>query len=93
MFGLLALALSAAAAVIGYTRARAFVRDRLRYVDAIQSPVAPVVAAIGACVVAAPIVAFLPLVGSGTAIAFGLSVGIGVANGQRDVRRALPPGT
>lgn len=92
MLGLLGLAASVAVALIGYTQARAFVRERLRYVDAAQSALAPVLAGFGAAVIASPIVALLPLVGGGTALAFGLSVGMGVANGQRDVRRALPPG-
>jgi hypothetical protein len=92
MFGLLALAASFAVAMIGYTQARAFVRERLRYVDAAQSAFAPIIAGFGAAIVASPVVALLPFIGGGTALAFGLSVGMGVANGQRDVRRALPPG-
>ena len=92
MLGLIALAASVAAIVIGFTQARAFVRERLRYVDAVQSPVAPVVAAFGALLLATPIVALLPFVGGGTALAFGISVGVGVSSGQKDVRRALPPG-
>ncbi|MEP7381561.1 MAG: hypothetical protein ABI910_07735 [Gemmatimonadota bacterium] len=92
MFGLLALAASIAAAAIGYTQARAFVRQRLRYVDLAQSAFAPVVAGLGAALVASPVVALLPIIGAGTALAFGVSVGMGVANGQRDIRRALPPG-
>ena len=92
MFGLLALAASTAATFFGYTQARAFVRERLRFVTAAQSGWAPILAGGGAMLLAAPIVALLPLVGTGTAIAFGLSVGIGVLNGQRDIRRALPPG-
>jgi len=92
MLGLLGLAASIAAAVIGYSQSRAFVRDRLRYVDAAQSSLAPLLAGLGAALVASPVVALLPLVGAGTAIGFGVSVGVGVANGQRDIRRALPPG-
>lgn len=92
MFGLLGLAASFAVAVVGYMQARAFVRERLRYVDLAQSFLAPFVAGVGAAVVATPIVALLPIIGGGTAVAFGLSVGFGVANGQKDVRRALPPG-
>lgn len=92
MFGLIALAASIAAAAIGYTQARAFVRERLRYVDAAQSGLAPIVAGLGAAMVAGPVVALLPIIGTGTALAFGVSVGLGVANGQRDIRRALPPG-
>ncbi len=92
MFGLLALAASVAVAMIGYTQARAFVRERLRYVDLAQSSFAPVIAGLGAAMVASPIVALLPFIGGGTALGFGISVGMGVLNGQRDVRRALPPG-
>jgi len=92
MFGLLALAASIALAAIGYTQARAFVRGRLRYVDAAQAGLAPILAGLGAAVLASPVVALLPIIGAGTAVAFGVSVGVGVANGQRDIRRALPPG-
>ncbi|MFP5356520.1 MAG: hypothetical protein ACLGIK_15485 [Gemmatimonadota bacterium] len=92
MLGLLGLAATIAAVVIGYTQARAFVRERLRYVDIAQSAIAPLIAGFGAAIIASPIVALLPLVGGGTALAFGVSVGMGVVNGQRDVRRALPPG-
>lgn len=92
MFGLLGLAATLVAVVIGYTQSRAFVRQRLRYVDIAQSAIAPLLAGFGAAIVASPIVALLPLVGGGTALAFGVSVGMGVVNGQRDVRRALPPG-
>lgn len=92
MLGLLALAATIVAMIVGYTQSRAFVRERLRYVDAAQTPVAPLVAGLGALLAAALVTALLPVVGGGTAIAFGLSVGIGVANGQKDIRRALPPG-
>ncbi|MCC6318674.1 MAG: hypothetical protein IT361_13415 [Gemmatimonadaceae bacterium] len=92
MIGLIAFAISAAAALIGYTQARAFVRDRLRYVDGAQSGFAPILAGAGALAVGGLAAALLPIIGGGTAIAFGVSVGLGVANGQRDIRRALPPG-
>lgn len=92
MFGLIALAISAAAVLIGYTQAKAFVSERLRYVDAAQSGFAPVLAGTGAAVVGGLVAGFLPLVGAGTALAFGVSVALGVASGQRSIRRALPPG-
>ena len=63
MFALLAFALSTAAVIIGFTQAKDFVSRRLRYVDAARSPIAPVVAGIGAALVALPIVWMLPLVG------------------------------
>ena len=92
MLALLGFAITAAVVIIGYTQARAFVAERLRYVDAAQSGFAPVIAGVGACVVGAAAAGLLPLVGGGTALAFGISVGLGVANGQREIRRALPPG-
>ena len=92
MFALLAFAIATAAAVIGFTQARAFVSARLRYVDSAQSPMAPFLAGAGAFIVGGALAALLPIIGGGTAIAFGLSVGAGVATGQRDIRRALPPG-
>jgi hypothetical protein len=92
MIGLLILAVTSAAVIIGYTQARAFVSERLRYVDAAQSGVAPLVAGVGAGMVAGVVAGLLPVIGAGTAIAFGLSVGLGVASGQKAIRRALPPG-
>jgi hypothetical protein len=92
VFELLAFALSSAAVIIGFTQAKDFVSRRLRYVDAARSPIAPVVAGIGAALIAAPIVWMIPLIGGGSAVAFGLSVGLGVAAGNKDVRRSLPPG-
>ena len=92
LLSLLAFALSTAAVIIGFRQTKDFVARRLRYVDAARSPIAPVVAGVGAAIVAAPIVSLLPFVGAGTAIAFGLSVALGVAAGNKDVRQQLPPG-
>ena len=92
MFALIAFALSMAAVIIGFTQAKDFVSRRLRYVDAVRSPLAPIVAGVGAALVALPIVWMLPLVGVGTALAFGLSVGMGVAAGNKEIHRSLPPG-
>jgi hypothetical protein len=76
-------------AIVGFSQARAFVTGRLRYVDAVHSAFAPFIAGIGAALLALPLVAFLPFVGAGTALSFGISVGAGVAAGSRDVRRRL----
>jgi hypothetical protein len=93
VFALLAFALSTAAVIIGFTQAKDFVARRLRYVDAARSPLAPIVAGVGAAIVAAPIVWLLPFVGAGSAIAFGLSVAFGVVAGNKNVRQQqLPPG-
>ena len=91
MYGLLTLAASTIIAWFGYSQARRFVSTRLRYVDAINNPLIPVLAGVGAAVVALPLVALLPFVAGGTALAFGLSVGMGVAAGRSEIRRALPP--
>lgn len=90
---LITVALATAAVILGFSAARNFVRSRLRYVDAAQNPLAPIIAGVGACVAGAFVVPFLPFVGLGTAMAFGASVGLGVASGAREIRRALPPGT
>lgn len=93
MFGfLIGLVAATLAAGFGFSMARNFTRGRLRYVDAVNNPLMPLAAGVGACLVGAFVVPFLPFVGIGTAIAFGASVGLGVASGAREIRRALPPG-
>ncbi|HEX9581182.1 MAG TPA: hypothetical protein VF970_08780, partial [Gemmatimonadales bacterium] len=80
----MALAAAGVAGGWGYLTSRRFVRQRLRFVDAVKKPVAPVVAGAVAALVAAPVVALLPVVGVGTAVAFGVGIGAGVARGARD---------
>ncbi|MBX7119074.1 MAG: hypothetical protein K1X31_08780 [Gemmatimonadaceae bacterium] len=94
MFGLLALAISLTASFVGYSTARRFVRERLRYVDAALSPVAAIIAGIGAAVVAGLVVTpigWIPLlgklVGGGTALVFGIGTGLGARAGQVDVKQ------
>ncbi len=87
---LISLAIAAGVAAVAYSRSRAFVAGRLRYVDGVNHPLAPWVAGVGAALVAAPVAALLPLVGTGTALTFGLAVGMGVAAGRNDMHR-LPP--
>lgn len=83
---------TAVVTAFGYLKARAFVRTRLRFVDAAQKPLVPVIAGAGAALVAAPVVWLLPFVGAATAVIFGLGVAWGTYHGQRDiVRRRLPP--
>jgi len=86
---LLSFLASTAVAILGYAQARAFVIRRLRYVDAVQTAVAPLIAGACAALVAVPFTA-LPLIGIGTALSFGVAVGAGVAAGAREVRRSLP---
>jgi hypothetical protein len=79
-----------AVAVVSYFQARGWVRRRLRFVDAVQNPLAPIIAGTVAAVIAGPVVWLLPFVGLGTALLFGGGVGLGVLHGARDIRR-LPP--
>jgi hypothetical protein len=82
--GLIALAFAIVAAVLGYRAARNFTFRRLRYTAVGSHPGASGVAAgLGTALVAAPVVAFLPIVGAGTAIALGAGVGTGVVAGSR----------
>jgi hypothetical protein len=93
MFGidtLLWLGVSGAAAVYSYVKSRQFVRGRLRFVDAVQNPVVPLVAGIGVAIVLYPL-SFLPIITVGTGLLVGLGVGTGVLHGSKDVKR-LPRG-
>lgn len=87
MFELLILGAAAGGVGAGYVRIRRFVRERLRFVDAVHRPGAPVLAATAGAVVAAPVVWLLPVVGGGTALLFGAGVGLAVRHGARDTRR------
>ena len=88
---MLGLIIAAAALVGGFIITRDFVRRRLRYVDAVQKPAAPLIAGAVAAVVLLP-VTLLPVVTVATAIAFGVGVAGGVASG-RSGPPALPPGS
>jgi hypothetical protein len=71
----------------GYLLARDFVRRRLRFVDAVQSPFAPVVAGLVGGLLISPL-ALLPLLSIVPVVVFGIGVGLGTASGARQVRRA-----
>jgi hypothetical protein len=92
MWFLLSFLASTVLAILAYAQARSFVTRRLRYVDAVQSAIAPWIAGAAVAVICLPIVAFLPLVGVGTALVLGLAVGAGVAAGAREVKHKLPAG-
>jgi hypothetical protein len=93
MLELLGLVAAGGAAAVGYARTRRFVADRLRYVDAVQKPSAPLIAGTVAAVAAAPVVWVVPVIGGGTAILFGIAVGAGVRAGVNRIRRSLAPGS
>ena len=87
MFEFIGLLIWVAVVIAGFSGARRFVRERLRFVDAAQHWSAPWIAGAAAAAIAVPAVWLLPLVGTGTALAFGASVGAGVALGAKDIRR------
>lgn len=89
MYPTLALLATVVAGLGGYFLAKRFVGQRLRFVDAVQSPWAPWIAGAVAAAVASPL-ALLPLIGSTTALVFGIGVGVGTASGARAVRRGDP---
>ena len=88
---MLGLVIAAAALIGGFIITRDFVRRRLRYVDAVQKPAAPLIAGAVAAVALLP-VTLLPIVTVGTAVAFGIGVAGGVASGRAGPP-ALPPGS
>jgi hypothetical protein len=83
---LLAFAATIAVAAFGFITARKYVHDRLKFVDGVHGLKAPLIAGLVAWAIAMPLTWILPLVGAGTAIAFGLSVAFGVRAGARDIR-------
>lgn len=75
-----------AAGLLGFILARGFVRRRLRFVDAVHSPFAPIVAGFAATAVALP-ASLLPFITLATAAVFGIGTGLGTASGSRALRR------
>ncbi len=88
---LLSLAIALVLAITVHGATRRFVRDRLRYVEAVRKGIAPWLAGGAALLVSAPVMALLPIVGIGTALTVGLAVGMGVANGARDIKAGTSP--
>jgi hypothetical protein len=84
---MLTLLVTIAAGLGGYLLARNFVRHRLRFVDAIHTPWAPLVAGGLAFLLAWPMT-LLPLVSVAPALWFGIGIGLGTATGARLVRRS-----
>ncbi len=88
---LLSFAIAAVLAVVLHGSTRRFVRNRLRYVDAVQKAIAPWAAGGAAFALGAFLVPVLPIVGIGTAITAGIAVATGVAAGAKDIRRGTTP--
>jgi hypothetical protein len=84
---MLQVLLTVAAGLTGYLMAKNFVRNRLRFVDAVHRAWAPLVAGILAFAFAWPL-SLLPLVSIAPAVMFGIGTGLGTASGARIIRRA-----
>lgn len=82
MFGLL-IVLTVAAG--GFFVARSFVRERLRFVDGIRSPFAPLVAGVLAALITWPL-AILPIITTGLCAVFGIATGLGTRSGVKALR-------
>lgn len=87
LFGLIAFAATAVAGIAMFQVAREFVRQRLRFVDAVRSPAAPWIAAVGVALLAMPVVGLLPVIGATTALVAGAAAGFGTASGVKALRR------
>jgi len=83
---MLQIIITLAAGALGFIMARNFVCRRLRFVDAVHSPMAPIVAGCVAAIVAWPAV-LLPLITLPTALVFGIGTGFGTASGSRSIRQ------
>jgi hypothetical protein len=79
------LIVAGVAAGFGYLKSRDFVARRLRYVDGVRSPMAPIIAGTVAAAAAVPVVALLPVIGTTTAVLFGAAVGVGTHMGVRKI--------
>ena len=90
IIAILALTVTVGSGILAFGFARGFVRRRLRFVDSIRSPVAPVLAAVGAAVLVMPLT-MLPLIGAVvtgvTAAVVGLGAGLGTRSGVKALQR------
>ena len=87
MLSLLVLAVTFVALVAAFAVSRRFVRERLRFVNAVQRRSAPVVAGAAALALASLLALVLPFVGALTAVSLAAAVGLGVSAGAKDIRR------
>ena len=86
----LAFTVAVGGGVLAFGFARGFVRRRLRFVDAVRSPIVPVLAAVGAALLVMPFT-MLPLVKimvtGVTAAVIGLGAGLGTRSGVKALQR------
>ena len=90
MFGaigsFLAIVVTAVVGIGAFAISREFVRQRLRFVDAVRHPLAPWLAGAGVLLVAQPIAWLLPLVTGTTAVVAGVAAGLGTSSGVKALK-------
>ena len=86
MLGIIGVAAATTSAVVGHIKSKDFVARRMRFTSFVENPAIGVIAGVGAALIAAPVVALIPFVGAGTALAFGVGVGTGVTVGASRAR-------
>lgn len=79
--------------IYGYMKSRKFVRERLRFVDVVHKPYAPVVGGgvVALAVAAVAAIPFIPWVAPVTAVLAGIGIGAGISHGSRDSKRLPAP--
>ena len=87
LFNFVSLVIAAGVGLFTFALARQYVRSRLRFVDAVRTPIAPWVAGLAAWMIAVPIAALLPLITGLTALVFGAATGLGTASGVKALQR------
>jgi hypothetical protein len=88
---MLELIVAGALGVAGHLKSRDFVQRRLRYTSLVDNPAIGIIAGVATTLVAAPLVAVLPIVGAGTALALGAGIGTGVTLGAARARKGEYP--
>ncbi|NNG15146.1 MAG: hypothetical protein HKM89_01610 [Gemmatimonadales bacterium] len=86
MWFLVTLVATIAFGLVGFNLAKSYVKRRLRFVDAVYSPLAPVIAAVIGGLLAWPL-AILPVITTGMAAIFGIGSGLGTASAVKALKR------
>ncbi len=82
--------LAGVATVASYLSVRRFVRNRLRFVDAVHKRSTPMITGVAVAAVALPL-AILPVITWPMAVLAGVGTAAGVKAGRRDINRRLNP--
>ncbi len=82
------LGIAGAVGLFGHVKTKDFVRRKLRYTKVAEKSASGMGLVVGAAtaIAAAPVVAMLPIVGTGAALIIGLGVGSGVGFGIKQAR-------